>query len=164
MNVAISGADINSSLVDKRLSIINTVEELWTQNRYLVSILIFVFSILIPITKTSALTYVVFAKSRRIRLKITRFIAAIGKWSMADVFVVAIFLAVLSTNHAENTEQQQLSFFGMKINFSISSETVSMVGEGFYFFVGYCLLSILGAQLLLSGIRKEAADTTTTLD
>ena len=67
------------------------------------------------------------------------------------------FLAVLSTNHAENTEQQQLSFFGMNISFELSSQTISMVGSGFYFFVGYCLLSILGAQLLLSGIKKETA-------
>jgi paraquat-inducible protein A len=67
------------------------------------------------------------------------------------------FLAVLSTNHAENNEQQQLSFFGMNISFELSSQTISMVGSGFYFFVGYCLLSILGAQLLLSGIKKETA-------
>lgn len=156
MNVAISGANINSSLVNKELSIINTVKELWEQNRYLVSVLIFVFSIVIPITKTIALAYVFFAKSQRLRLQIGRFIAAIGKWSMADVFVVAVFLAVLSTNHSENAEQQRLSFFGMNIDFELSSQTISMVGNGFYFFLGYCLLSILGAQLLLSGIKKEA--------
>ena len=157
MKVAISGADINSSLVNKELSIVKTVEELWIQSRYLVSVLIFVFSILIPLIKSSALAYVYFAKTLRIRLGVANFITTIGKWSMADVFVVAVFLAVLSTNHAENTEQQQLSFFGMNIGFEISSQTVSMVGNGFYFFVGYCLLSILGAQLLLCGIKKEAA-------
>lgn len=157
MNVAISGADINSSLVNKELSIIKTVEELWLQSRYFVSILIFVFSILIPLIKTSALVYVFFAKTKRIRLRVANFITTIGKWSMADVFVVAVFLAVLSTNHAENTEQHQLSFFGMNIGFELSSQTISMVGNGFYFFVGYCLLSILGAQLLLSGIKKESA-------
>lgn len=155
MMVAISGADINSSLLDKELSIINTVTELWQQNRYLVSTLIFVFSILIPVVKTSTLTFVFFTKRQRTQLKLGRFIAAIGKWSMADVFVVAIFLAVLSTNHAESVEQQQLSFFGMSFNFEISSQTISMVGSGFYFFVGYCLVSILGSQLLLWGIKKE---------
>jgi uncharacterized paraquat-inducible protein A len=164
MNIAISGADINSSLVNKELSIVNTVTELWEQNRYLVSALIFVFSILIPVIKTSALGYVFFAQSQRIRLQLARFISAIGKWSMADVFVVAVFLAVLSTNHAESAEQHQLSFFGMSIGFEISSRTMSMVGDGFYYFVGYCLLSILGAQLLLSGLKKEITKTKIALD
>lgn len=155
MNVAVTGTDIKSSLVNKELSIINTVKELWHQNRYLVSILIFVFSILIPAMKTSALTFVFFAKSQVIRKQVAHLIAAIGKWSMADVFVVAVFLAVLSTNHAETAEQHQLTFFGMSIKFEVSSQTISMVGDGFYYFTAYCLLSILGSQILLSSVKKE---------
>lgn len=159
MNIAVAGTNIQSQLVNKELSIIATIEELWIQQRFLVSTLIAVFSIVIPICKTTALCYVFFAKSQKIILRVNQFVAAIGKWSMADVFVVAVFLAVLSTNHTENAEQHSLSFFGLNIDFGISTQTLSMVGNGFYYFVGYCLISILGAQLLLHAVNKEVTNT-----
>jgi hypothetical protein len=155
MNVDVAGTGFASNLVNKDLSIITTIEELWTQDRLLVSALIFIFSILIPISKSSALCYVFFAKTKQSKLKVNQFVAAIGKWSMADVFVVAVFLAVLSTNHTENAEQHRLSFFGLSIDFEISTQTLSMVGQGFYFFTAYCLVSILGSQLLLHATKSE---------
>lgn len=156
MTVTMTGAGINSQLLDKELSILNTVSELWQQNRIVVAVLIFVFSVVIPLTKTSLLTFVYFIKDNKRQQVIGNFVAAIGKWSMADVFVVAIFLAVLSTNHTDNAEQHQLSFFGMQIAFEISTQTLSNVGVGFYYFVGYCLLSLLGSQIMLSAIKKTS--------
>jgi hypothetical protein len=87
-----------------------------------------------------------------VRQKLIKIVAVIGKWSMADVFVVAVFLAILSTNHAQSRETHELAFFGMKIGFEMSSQTLSNVGQGFYYFVGYCVLSLLGSQLLMKGI------------
>ena len=75
---------------------------------------------------------------------------------MADVFVVAIFLAVLSTNHAETATQQQLAIFGFKLNFIVSSETLSALGPGFYYFTSYCLLSLLGTAISSSSINTKA--------
>lgn len=156
MAVDVSGSSLASELVNKNLSIITTVEELWQQDRFLVSILIFAFSILIPIFKTLIVTAVYFIKRQELQIKLINFVAVIGKWSMADVFVVAVFLAVLSTNHAQSAEQQQLTFFGMKIGFEISTQTLSFVGQGFYFFVGYCVLSLLGTQIMFRGIQASA--------
>lgn len=153
MIVTITGAGINSELVNKELSILNTVSELWQQDRLLVAVLIFVFSVVIPIAKTGLLTLVYFIKKVNRQLSIAKFVAVIGKWSMADVFVVAIFLAVLSTNHTNSLEQHQLSFFGMQLGFEVSSQTLSNVGHGFYYFVAYCILSLLGSQLMLSAIN-----------
>jgi uncharacterized paraquat-inducible protein A len=154
MNLGVAGNGFNQGLINQELSIITTVTELWEQNRYLVSALIFIFSIVIPIFKTSAIVFVLFAKTKRMQRKISAFVAAIGKWSMADVFVVAVFLAVLSTNHTDNQEQHQLSFFGFTIDFEISTQMLSMVGQGFYFFVAYCLISLLGSQLVLSSVNQ----------
>lgn len=154
MTVTITGAGINSELLNKELSILKTVEELWQQERILVAVLIFVFSVVIPLTKTSLLTFVYFIKKKQRQQRIANFVTMIGKWSMADVFVVAIFLAVLSTNHTESMEQHQLSFFGMQMGFEISTQTLSNVGVGFYYFVGYCLLSLFGSQLMQGAIKK----------
>ncbi|MBF7071824.1 paraquat-inducible protein A [Glaciecola sp. MH2013] len=151
---ALSGASMGAELVNKELSIIGTVAELLHESRYLVALLIFAFSVLIPIFKTSIVFIVYFSKNLQFQKKLARFVASIGKWSMADVFVVAIFLAVMSTNHAQSKEEYELSFLGMSVAFEISTQTLSNVGLGFYYFVAYCLLSLLGSHLLLSAIQK----------
>jgi hypothetical protein len=62
---------------------------------------------------------------------------------------------VLSTDHAQSVEQHQLSFFGMSLDFEISTQTLSNVGIGFYFFVAYCIVSLIGSQLMLSAINRS---------
>lgn len=153
--LVLAGPTISSELVSKELSIIGTVQQLVHEDRLLVALLIFTFSVVIPLIKTSLLTAVYFTKSIEFQHKISRFVAVIGKWSMADVFVVAIFLAVLSTDHAQSVEQHQLSFFGMSLDFEISTQTMSNVGVGFYFFVGYCMISLIGSHLMLSAIKRS---------
>ncbi len=152
---ALSGASMATELVNKELSIIGTVSQLFEEDRYLVSILIFVFSVLIPLLKTGLISTVYFSKKPEAQKKIASFVATIGKWSMADVFVVAIFLAVLSTNHAESSETHELSFLGMSLDLEISTQTLSSVGTGFYFFTAYCLISLLGSQMLLSSLKRS---------
>jgi paraquat-inducible protein A len=153
--VFLSGPTISSELIDKELSIIGTVQELLHEDRVLVAILIFTFSVIIPLMKTSLITSVYFTHNIDYQHKISKFVAAIGKWSMADVFVVAIFLAVLSTNHAQSAETHELSFLGMSLDFEVSTQTMSNVGLGFYYFVAYCIVSLLGSQLMLSAINKD---------
>jgi paraquat-inducible protein A len=153
--LVLAGPTISSELVNKELSIVGTVQQLVHEDRLLVALLIFTFSVVIPLIKSSLLTVVYFTKSIEFQHKISRFVAVIGKWSMADVFVVAIFLAVLSTDHAQSVEQHQLSFFGMSLDFEISTQTMSNVGVGFYFFVGYCMISLIGSHLMLSAIKRS---------
>ena len=63
------------------------------------------------------------------------FVKAIGKWSMADVFVVGVFIAYLST----------------KSNEAISAELY----EGFYYFTGYCLISLAAIQAMKISVAEE---------
>lgn len=142
-----AGASLISPVIDKQLSLLGTVEELWHDDRILVALLIFAFSVLIPVFKTVLLTASYFIKRSTVKLRISAFVSAIGKWSMADVFVVAIFLAVLSTNHADTESHQQLAIFGFKLDLMITSATLSAVGIGFYYFTAYCIVSLIGSQL-----------------
>ncbi len=154
MAIVIAGPTLSSELINKELSILGTVKELMHEDRLFVAILIFVFSVVIPIVKTGLVTFVYFTKNLALQRNISNFVAIIGKWSMADVFVVAIFLAVLSTNHAQSAEQQEVSFLGMTLAFEISTQTLSNIGIGFYYFVGYCVLSLIGSQLILGAIKR----------
>ncbi len=71
------------------------------------------------------------------RLYLQKISALISKWSMADVFVIGVFVAYLAANAVEK-EGGLLTF-------------EAQLGSGFYYFLGYCLLSILATQLLLTG-------------
>ncbi|MFT5635929.1 MAG: paraquat-inducible protein A [Cognaticolwellia sp.] len=147
MTANVSGAQITNTLIDKNLSLLQTIQELWQDERLLVALLIFAFSICIPVLKFVLLSFAYAKKNSRSEAVIYNFISKIGKWSMADVFVVAIFLAVLSTNHAETATAEQLGLFGFKLDLIISSETLSALGPGFFYFTGYCLLSLLGTAI-----------------
>lgn len=97
-------------------------------------------------------------KGTLIEAKIMRFVASIGKWSMADVFVVAVFLAILSTDHAQTADTHTLSLFGFDIGLNISTETLSAAGSGFYFFLGYCLVSLLGTHIASSNTDLQSKE------
>jgi paraquat-inducible protein A len=155
MAANLSGSSITSSLIDKELSIMATVKELWEDQRLLVAALIFAFSVCIPLLKTILLCIAYFTQSIQVEKKLINFVSAIGKWSMADVFVIAIFLAIMSTNHADTSNSEQLSVFGFKIALDISTQTLSAAGEGFYYFTAYCVLSLIGTQLASSAIKSR---------
>lgn len=150
----ISGSSLVSALVDKELSIIATVTELWHDQRTLVAALIFLFSVCIPLLKTLMVSFAYFQTSAIRERAVLSFVSSIGKWSMADVFVVAVFLAILSTNHADTATVHELRAFGFKLALDISSQTLSSVGQGFYLFTAYCLVSLAGTHLYFSGTKK----------
>jgi paraquat-inducible protein A len=159
MMVILSSSEITAPLVGKSLSIMATVQTLWQDNRYLVAVLIFAFSVCIPLIKLVMVSIAYFIKERQVQAKLLNIVNTIGKWSMADVFVVAVFLAVLSTNHAETTTVERFSVFGFEVAVEISSQTLSQAGEGLAYFTAYCLLSMLGAQLMTSSSNTHAANT-----
>ncbi|PAJ72235.1 Paraquat-inducible protein A [Pseudoalteromonas sp. NBT06-2] len=153
MAVNVANTSLSSDLVNKKLSLIQTIQELYQDDRIVVTVLLSLFSIGIPIIKSLSVSFAYFIRNTQLEYKIYDFVSKIGKWSMADVFVIAVFLAVLSTNHAETASNQQIVVFGFKMELLISSQTLSAVGQGFYYFVGYCLLSLLATQISLSSFN-----------
>jgi hypothetical protein len=132
----VSQLDISGELhaYQKTRSIAGTVQELYLANQLLVALLIGLFSIVIPAVKsllmlTSAMTQQ--SRNRQFSDKIKNMIS---KWSMADVFVVAIIVAFLAANATQKTE----TLFSLNAQFM----------PGFYYFLSYCVLSIVSSQLL----------------
>ncbi|MBJ2135617.1 paraquat-inducible protein A [Paraglaciecola agarilytica] len=158
MSALLNAAGISSTLIDKELSILNTVQELWEGERFLVAALIFLFSVCVPILKTILMSLAYFTRNINVRRNLSQFVSAIGKWSMADVFVVAVFLAILSTNHADTLSQETLTLFGFTLGIDISTQTLSAVGDGFFYFVGYCLLSLLASHIATSPYTLKRLD------
>ncbi len=115
-------------LYEATQSIMQTIENLFEDQNYLVAWLILIFSVVVPVAKILILLIVLFAKNEQLNERLFQFVSAIGKWSMADVFVVSIFMAYLAT----------------KSNDAVSAT----LHPGYYYFTAYCLLSILGTQLI----------------
>lgn len=126
----------------KTRSIIGTVQELFDAKQWLVGFLIALFSIIVPLVKVLLM---LLAKVLAIKYALiaNAIIRVISKWSMADVFVVAIIVAYLAANATRQTEE----LFTLTANF----------GEGFYYFLGYCLLSVFSVQI--AGIEPIARET-----
>ncbi|WP_081741398.1 PqiA/YebS family transporter subunit [Tolumonas lignilytica] len=82
-------------------TILGGVVLLWNMGSYPVALIIFIASILVPIVKMLAIGWLcwsVYAKRvhhRRGRTRLYRLTEFIGRWSMVDVFVVAILVALI---------------------------------------------------------------------
>lgn len=129
----------------KTNSILNTAKELYRNNHKPVAGLILLFSVGIPLLKALLLVGAHLPLKEKVKRRLLWISAVTSKWSMADVFVVAIFVAFLAANGLK--ESRALVDFN------------SELGTGFYFFLGYCLVSILATQLLAGSVTwktKEA--------
>jgi len=109
-------------------SIFGTVFSLYTSGNGIIALLLFFFSVVIPIAKLAVSLTALLARGPRTRDACRGFVHAAGRWSMTDVFVVAVLLAFLATS----TEQL----------------TDARLGPGLYFFAAYGLLSMFGGLLL----------------
>lgn len=115
---------LKAEIFKETRSIWETVETLWKTDYAEVAIMIVTFSVVIPALKGLLILWTWF-KPSELWWKI---IAGVSKWSMADVFVVAILVA----------------FFSAKATAELSAQ----LHEGFYWFTGYCILSIISGQML----------------
>ncbi len=131
-----------TTVYEQKQTIAVTVRFLFENKNYLAGALIFLFSVCIPIGK-ALLFFMALFLSPRIAGPILNFINGIGKWSMADVFLVAIYTAYLAARSSEGV--------GQAIHFETE------YGPGFYWFAGYCVFSLAAQQFATALLRAKAA-------
>lgn len=119
-------------------SVLELVQVLFQQKNWLVGISILAFSILFPLFKIGGTILLLFSDKFKNSKLINWFVKHSGKWSMADVFVVAVFLAFLAFS-----------------NMQVGIQTESKVLFGLYFFLGYCILSIWSTAYLKAALERS---------
>lgn len=129
--VQVSGTVV---VTDSAKSIWQTSVDLWHENNQLVAFLIIFFSVVVPVFKL--LLLILASVIRPLANRLTASSAALSKWSMADVFVMALIISFLAIKASSGNTNL--------VTTSITLES------GFYYFLGYCLLSILASQFLLA--------------
>ena len=120
-------------------SILGSVKQLYEVGSPVPATLILLFSVIVPVGKAALVTWAMFIVDDRRRLRTVRFVESIAKWSMADVFVVALFIAYLAA-HATQTPPGNAAAAPPLISFS------AHFGAGFYWFAAYCLFSLASQQ------------------
>ncbi len=110
---------VDFNLFSEKRSVLGMLEKLWTDKSYWPFVLIFLFGIIVPLIKSGIIFYLLLGKNPDIKWQ--RFVSAISKWAMADVFTISIFVAFLGANAMESTK--------------------AFLQPGFYFFSGYVILS-----------------------
>ncbi|MEC8908566.1 MAG: paraquat-inducible protein A [Pseudomonadota bacterium] len=115
---------LKAELFNETRSIWETVTSLNEQGYALVAFLIVTFSVVIPVLKGLTILFTwLWPSDLRWRI-----VAAISQWSMVDVFVVGILVAFLT---AKATAEMQATLL-----------------DGFWWFLSFCILSIISGQLL----------------
>jgi paraquat-inducible protein A len=125
-------------------SIVGSVRHLYSVGSNLAATLILVFSVIVPLTKSLLVSWAVSQSNVNFRRHTLFFVEMIAKWSMADVFAVAVMIAYLAAQ-ASQTANPTTSLVTFQATF----------GSGFYWFVGYCLVSLLVQQTAARWLMKE---------
>ena len=121
-------------------SILGSVRRLYDVGSPVPATLILLFSVIVPFFKSALVAWAVLMAGDRQRQRTLAFVETIAKWSMADVFVVALFIAFLAAR-ASATPTQGPGATAALIAFS------AHFGAGFYWFAAYCMFSIASQQI-----------------
>ncbi len=117
----------------------------------IVGVLILAFSILFPVGKLIAATWYLFKKNKENRfIKFMAFKS--GKWSMADVMVVAIFMAYIGFQGILNDQLDAINIKEAKVN--LLSTNKSNLQIGFVIFVAFVMFNLILSSILKK-ITKE---------
>lgn len=120
----------------------------------LVGVLLVTFSIIFPTLKMgSSLIYIAFERARKWRF-ITWFGFKSGKWSMADVMVIAIMMSYIGFNGIVQTQFDKMKALVPKdITFFTTNGTTLQMG--YYIFISYVILALVLSEIVSRLGRKN---------
>ncbi|MEH6568315.1 MAG: paraquat-inducible protein A [Halioglobus sp.] len=124
-------------------SILGTVDQLANTGNLLVAFLIVFFSLVIPVFKLLLLLVTLAVSGTVAQGFLLKVNSMLSKWSMADVFVMALLVAFM----AGSASGQSGEILAMEANLEV----------GFYYFLAYCLFSIAAGSLLLGSQKSSSS-------
>ena len=124
--------------LSERVSVLSAVRDLWLADQFFLVLVVVVFSVLFPIVKLTLAIYIWYAADvagGRLH-RLLGSLSALAKWSMLDVFVVALIVVAIQ---------------------------VSLVGDvllnpGLYLFVAAVLLSMLVVRRVAAAAATRPVD------
>jgi len=115
--------------------ILGSISKLYAEHNLTVAMVILIFSVIVPLFKTLSMLFVSIYEYSPFAARVVRFFKHLGKWSMLDVFVVALLLVYMTSNN------QDISRAEAEI--------------GLYFFLTYVLLSMVASLSADKMLREK---------
>lgn len=125
-------------------TILETAKNLYNSNKWVIALLILLFSTVIPILKICLLLGTLWG---RYSTKFLFFNSLLSKWSMADVFALAVILACMVSSGSGASSSPLV--FG------------TVLHAGFYWFLGYSIFAIGAGQWLVFRKKRNLIDSST---
>lgn len=119
-------------------SIMGSVRHLYAVNSWVAATLILLFSVVVPFAKAAMAVWAIQHRDGAVRQRTLKLVEAIAKWSMADVFAVALFITYLAAQASQGPTSPGAPppILTFKADF----------GAGFYWFAAYCVFSLAVQQ------------------
>jgi uncharacterized paraquat-inducible protein A len=122
------------SAYSKTQSIYGTITDLANNNNLLVAALVGLFSVVVPSLKLLLQLLYCCLPVNRLKQVCGSIVCALSKWSMVDVFVIALIVTYLAGNaHAKSGELLVMN---------------AQFGEGFWYFSAYCIFTVIASYLI----------------
>jgi Paraquat-inducible protein A len=122
----------------------------------LVGVLLVTFSVIFPLLKLASLPAYRFDYRGARKNKAVEFFAVkSGKWSMADVMVLAIFMAYIGFNGVITSQFRQLSQASRGLDLMTTNGT--SLQPGYYLFLTFIVLGMIFSNVLAGTARKETS-------
>jgi hypothetical protein len=122
-----------------------------------VGVLILCFSILFPITKLISTGLYLLSKKKWAKNKFIEYFAfKSGKWSMADVMVIAILISYIGFNGIFESQLANLNIHTDTLT-SITTNNTS-IQPGYIVFIGFVILGLILSEILKWITRHEVLD------
>ncbi len=118
-------------------SVIDVIILLFSQSNIVVGAALLLFSVITPVIKLGFTLIKVFYPQNKNKM-VSFVVDYLGKWSMADVFVVSVLLAFLSVS-----------------NISAGIQSTTQILFGLYFFISFVVISLISGMLLKISAKRE---------
>lgn len=112
----------------------------------IVGLMVLCFSVVFPFIKLILTAIFVLSEKAGNSSAIKNIIFYLGKWSMADVFVVALFMAYIGFYGIVNAQLDQIEH--NRTGFAVETVNQSHLSPGALFFTSYCVMSIILGMIL----------------
>ncbi|MBL7950260.1 MAG: paraquat-inducible protein A [Flavobacteriales bacterium] len=140
---------VDQVLFHQSKSILQVVEVLLKERKpelMFVAAAVFAFSVVLPSLKMS-LSVITLWRGREPKGRIASWLLhRAGKWSMADVMVVAIFMAFIGFNGVVDSQLTTLEGYATSVHVLTTNNSALQVG--FYLFTAYCSIGLISSALL----------------
>jgi hypothetical protein len=128
-------------------SILGSVQHLYSVGSVTAATLILLFSVIVPFGKASLVSWALLQGNDARRRGTLHLVEMIAKWSMADVFAVALFITYLA---AQATQAAPGATSASVVAFTAS------FGPGFYWFAAYCVVSLATQQVTFRYLMRQS--------